>query len=242
LHPYSDGELDLVRQLQIEHHLAECVECAEQLRALRQLHDAITAAPLYHRAPDGLRARLQIARSTPAPQHHNRRALLFAATAAGIVLVVASCVTAGIVWSRAAALAENRIQEQVVASHVRSLQLTHLLDKPSSDKHKVKPWFQDKLDFSPQVLDLSNHDYILAGGRLDYLTDRPVAALIYMRRSHVINVFIWPAEGEQPVRALQKQGFQLRSWQRGGMAYWAISDLNGEELDQFVQLLGGGAS
>jgi anti-sigma factor RsiW len=249
LHPYSDGELDLVRQLQIEHHLAECVACAERLRALRQLRDAIAAAALFHRAPNGLRARLQTAPATPAPQRHKRRVLVLAVTAAGIVLVLASCLTAGIVWARATALAdqatalaENRVAEQVIASHVRSLQVTHLLDKPSSDRHVVKPWFQDKLDFSPQVPDLRAHDYILAGGRLDYLTNRPVAALIYKCRSHVINVFIWPTESEQPVRALQKQGFQLRSWQRAGMAYWVISDLNGEELDQFVRLLGEGAS
>jgi anti-sigma factor RsiW len=177
--------------------------------------------------------------------------LVVAATAAGIVLVLASCLTAGIAWTRAAALAEratilaeNRMAEQVVASHVRSLQVTHLLDKLSSDRHVVKPWFQDKLDFSPQVPDLRAQDYILAGGRLDYLTNRPVAALIYKRRNHIINVFVWPieSESEQPVRALQKQGYQLRAWQRAGMAYWVISDLNGEELDQFVRLLGEGTS
>ena len=126
----------------------------------------------------------------------------------------------------------------VVANHVRSLQVDHLRDVASTDQHTVKPWFRGKLDFSPQVLDLSAQGYTLSGGRLDYASDRPVAALVYYRRLHTINVFTWPAgnSDDKDVRARTRQGFHIRYWQRSGMAYWAISDLNNRELDEFVRL------
>jgi anti-sigma factor RsiW len=160
-----------------------------------------------------------------------------AATAAGIVLMVAATLTAGMLWSVPSA--EDRLADQVVAGHIRSLQVNHATDVASSDQHTVKPWFRGKLDFSPQVPDLLSNGYALTGGRLDYLTDRPVAALVYHRRQHVINVFTWPAadDGERPRRSLHRQGFHVRSWQQSGMAYWAISDLNSRELDDFVRLL-----
>jgi len=114
----------------------------------------------------------------------------------------------------------------------------HLTDVASSDRHTVKPWFRGELDFSPQVPDLTLQGYALSGGRLDYLTDRPVAALVYYRRLHAINLFTWPADDddEKAVRRLARQGYNIRYWQRAGMTYWAISDLNEQELDEFVQL------
>jgi anti-sigma factor RsiW len=117
-----------------------------------------------------------------------------------------------------------------------------LIDIESSDKHVVKPWFGGLLDASPAVADLKAHGFPLVGGRLDYLDNRPVAALVYRRREHVINLFTWPTaqaaqEGDAKVRTLSRQGFNLMHWVQAGMNYWAVSDLNQEEMQQFIRLV-----
>lgn len=240
LHPYSDGELDLVRHVEIEQHLTGCAECAEQEKRLRSLRTAISSPSLYHRSPAALRTKIQNTIPPVIPATRGRRPSLahLAAIAAGVVLLIGGSAAIGMLLSQTGASADDRIAERVVAGHVRSLQVNHLTDVVSSDQHTVKPWFIGKLDFSPQVPDLSTQGYVLTGGRLDYLADRPVAALAYNRRSHVINVFIWPAanDEEKAVRGLTRQGFHIRYWQRTGMTYWAISDLNEQEFDEFVQL------
>jgi anti-sigma factor RsiW len=242
LHAFSDGELDLVRHLQVEGHLAECAACAEQEKNLRALRDAVSSASLYHRAPAGLRTRIQEMRPSSPLARDPRRVLSsrLLALAAGMLILIGGSAVLGALLARARS-ADDRLIEAVVASHVRSLQVEHLNDVASSDRHTVKPWFRGKLDFSPPVPDLSAQGYTLAGGRLDYVVDRPVAALVYQRRLHTINVFIWAAadERDNQVRALGRQGFHIRHWQRSGMAYWAISDLNDQELDDFVALFQG---
>ncbi len=115
----------------------------------------------------------------------------------------------------------------------------HLVDVESSDQHTVKPWFEGKLDFAPSVPDLTEQGFVLVGGRLDYLDDRPAAALVYRRRKHVINLFIWRSDNgaDAPTRVVNRQGFHLLGWTRGGLTYWAVSDLNERELNEFVRLV-----
>jgi len=237
LHPYSDGELDLVRHLEIDEHLAECSQCAEQEKHLRSLRAAISSPSLYHRAPAALRTRIQLA-EPPATHRKRRSSVQFAAIAAGVLLLIGASATIGMLLSQAKSSADDRLAELVVASHVRSLQVEHLRDVVSTDRHIVKPWFRGKVDFSPQVPDLSPQGYALSGGRLDYLADRPVAALVYYRGLHAINLFTWSAanDEEKAVQGLARQGFHIRHWQRSGMTYWAVSDLNDQELDEFVRL------
>jgi anti-sigma factor RsiW len=234
---YADGELDLVRHLQVEHHLADCGDCGDRERGLRSLRAAVAGGAPYHRAPESLRARLAAGPPTePAPAARKRAAGRFPAVAAGLLLGAA--LTAGVFAARAGVSAEGRLADEVVAGHVRALQVDHATDVASSDRHTVKPWFRGKLDFAPQVPDLAAHGFPLTGGRLDYLAGRPVAALVYHRRAHAIDVLTWPAESGDvgPVRALHRQGFHVRHWQRAGMTYWAVTDLNPEELDEFVNL------
>jgi anti-sigma factor RsiW len=132
---------------------------------------------------------------------------------------------------------DDRLADEAIAGHVRALMVDHAADVASSDSHAVKPWFAGKLDFSPPVVDLTSQGFTLVGGRLDYLDRRPVAALVYRHRQHLINLFVWPSTAEQVTQKREKQGFRLLRWTKRGMNYWAVSDLNAGELAQFQALL-----
>ena len=134
---------------------------------------------------------------------------------------------------------ENAIVDQVIANHVRSLLATHLVDIASSDQHTVKPWFDGKIDFAPDVHDFAMSGFPLVGGRLDYLDGKTVVGLVYQRNKHPINIFIAPATGRgdsSPV-SFNRRGYNIVSWNHREMNYLAVSDLNQTELRQLVDLL-----
>jgi len=166
-----------------------------------------------------------------------------AATAIAATLL---CVSATVlIWvailrSGGATAGPDLVAHEVVSSHIRSLMAQHLTDVPSSDRHTVKPWFAGKLPFSLTVPDFPQEGFALEGGRLDYVNGRTVAALVYRRRQHVINLFVWPSgESSAAPSTTSRRGFQMVHGAAGGMAYWAISDLNAAELTQFAQLTAG---
>ena len=238
---YVDRELDVVTTLQFERHLAECLTCRAICEQHQQWRDAVRAQMPYFEPPKGLeekiRARLRsderdedrsIPRQWVPPSW---RAGAMAASFA--ILLVTS---AALFRTARRPPATELLREEVVASHVRSLMANHLTDVPSSDQHTVKPWFSGKLDFAPVVKDLSSKGFTLVGGRLDYLDHRPVAALVYKRRQHTINLFLWPApDSDSGPHQMTSQGYNLVQGTRSHMAYWAVSDLNAAELSAFVR-------
>ena len=240
LHAYLDGELDLAHTLDVERHLQGCPACSRVCSDLRELRTALQTGLPRFAAPAELRGRVRAALRQEAPRPGAWRWRM-AALAASVVLLIAAVAGLGVAWPGASA--RERLVREVIASHIRSQQVAnHLLDVESSDRHTVKPWFQGKLDFAPAVRDLSDDGFVLAGGRLDYVNGRSVAALVYRRRQHVINLLIWPGgpeEKESRPRSESRQGYQLVSWQRRGMHCWAVSDLNAGELAEFARLLRG---
>jgi anti-sigma factor RsiW len=241
IHGYIDGELDLVRSIDIERHMEGCASCAGAYRTQQELKGALQAVPLRFTAPNDLRRRIRSAVREADEFVPARRALnwLQAWRWAGAVAVLA--LVAVISWNLArisrAPSGDELVAQEVIDSHVRSLMANHLEDVPSTDQHTVKPWFSGKLDFSPPVQDLAKEGFPLVGGRLDYLENRPVAALVYQRRKHFINLFIWPSTHASGQGAVMRQGYNLLHWTQAGMAFWAASDLNNTELQEFVKLL-----
>ena len=134
-------------------------------------------------------------------------------------------------------LNDSQMENQLIGSHVRSLLANHLTDVETSNKHVVKPWFNGKIDFAPPVPDLADQGFPLAGGRLDYVSGKVVPALVYHRRLHTINVFIWPIKSGAivPTRTLRRDGYSLVEWKRGDLEFWAVSDIDAVELRQFQQ-------
>lgn len=237
IHGYLDGELDLVKSLEIEKHLSHCSECEQNYESLRSLQSKLSDNSLRFEPPASLEKRLRSSlRREEKPQRPSFR-WTWVITAASAFAAIA------IIWTVAAISLrpspDDVLAQEVVTSHVRSLMADHLTDVASSDRHTVKPWFDGKLDFSPAVKDLGEQGFSLNGGRLDYIGNRSVAALVYQRRQHSINVFVWPATDALAVnaRASERQGYNLIRWSHAGMTYWAVSDLNLAELQQFVQLL-----
>ncbi len=241
---YVDGELDLVRSLAVEQHLKECSACARAYRQHQSLRAALAGGSLYFDAPKGLEQRVRSA-LRQANQAEARGAhrhwrwnwswlnLLtpLAAAAAVVMLLALPLVTRH--------SAEDRLAEEIVSAHVRSLMLDHKTDVASSDHHTVKPWFDGKVDFAPPVLDLAERGFPLVGGRLDYVQGRTVAALVYQRHKHFINLFIWPASvnSNTAEKIAVRQGYNVIHWTESGMAFWVVSDLNRAELGEFAKLI-----
>ena len=242
IHGYSDGELDLTKCLEIEQHLETCPACAQAHADIQSVRAAVQNSSLYFETPTGLAKRVQ--RSLPEASHARRtpgssprRLLALAAS-----LALATAVGWGLLRMLSARSGEAFLTQELVASHVRSQMLpSHRFDVASADPHTVKPWFEGKLDFSPPVKDLAGQGFPLIGGRLDYLRNRAVAALVYQRRKHTINLFIWPSSPGDPTapKKATRQGFHIREWTSSGMTFSAVSDLNEGELQEFVLLIQG---
>ena len=231
LQAFHDGQLDRAASDAISLHLSECAECSSMLESEAQLSRALRQPELRFAPPANADARL---RQRLKPQRTSSASQWWLAAAAALLLIGLS-----VTWIALSVSTEKQLALETVSDHIRSLQASHLTDVVSTDNHTVKPWFNGKLDFSPTVEDLAARGYELAGGRLDYLAGRPVAALVYRRRLHVINVFTWPANERDrgPSQVLTQQGYNVIRWSHAGMMYWAVSDLGSSELLDLAKLL-----
>lgn len=244
LHGYFDGELDLMSSVAFEEHVKTCPDCAQDLRSQETLRDTVHSSGLYDRAPSQLQARIRASIASPAgnvaemkPAGKRRPWEQWL----GIAAVIALVAIAGSALFNAARTEKSNdlVAQEVVESHVRSLQLGHLTDVPSSDQHTVKPWFDGKIDFAPPVTDFAAQGFPLVGGRLDYLDHHNAASLVYKRRAHFINVFIWPDEtkANQSPRSQTIDGYHLIHWQQDGLKFWMISDVGQDDENQLVALI-----
>lgn len=254
LDAYVDNEIDVRGALDIDDHLAQCPACATARRGLRELRALARENLVSYALPEGFEARLGAAlRAQPVPERRsapaeppapppaplvlrrrNRSAWIgFTSAAAAAALVAA---VGPSLWHRGS---EAAGEDAIFAAHVRSLQANHLTDVASSDQHTVKPWFQGKLDYSISARDYAQAGFPLVGGRLDYVEDRPAAALVYQRARHVVNLFVWPASNarDEPLRHVTHRGYSAYRWTRDGMSHSVVSDLNDAELRAFVDLV-----
>ncbi|MGH9897279.1 MAG: anti-sigma factor family protein [Pyrinomonadaceae bacterium] len=237
---FVDGELDLVRNLNAEQHLQDCPTCMHAYQNQQVLRSALGDGSLYFKAPPSLRKRVRSAarKISKNESAHNMLSWHWRLwLGAGASLALIAVIVFNLILIRPASSVEDLLTREIVSSHVRAMMANHLTDVPSSDQHTVKPWFDGKLDFAPPVIDLTKHGFLLIGGRLDYIDDRSVAALVYQRRQHLINLFIWPSVSNAEIgkKMRMRQGYNLIYWYRSGMTYWAVSDINNIELQEFVQ-------
>jgi mycothiol system anti-sigma-R factor len=255
---YLDAELDPVTSQKVEQHLRDCRKCEQAYEVETAMAHAISQAVPYYKAPLELRERIQVslreaigvstsrgaAGVGPLPGRRPeavRRGVfidmpwnwLALAAAIAVAAIVASIFLPRLSQPGA----DQFLATQLIANHVRSLMADHLTDVASSDQHTVKPWLDTKLDFAAPVLDLSGDGFPLIGGRLDYLDNHSVAALVYQRRKHFINLFIWPttSKDSKEQKMVEREGYHLVHWADGDFTYWAVSDVSVGDLQNFRQ-------
>jgi anti-sigma factor RsiW len=237
IEPYADGELDAAAILELEKHIHECPACALAWRNVQGLKKALKQDALFFTAPKELRRRvkaeLHSQLETKSWWDFRNWNWLTAATTS----LATACLALLLTVTLTRPSAEQRLTQEIVSSNIRSLMANHMLDVVSTDQHTVKPWFNGKLDFSPPVKDLAAQDFPLVGGRLDYISGRSVAALVFQHHKHVINLFIWPVNENdaKPVSLTPIQGYNVIHWSKADMTFWAVSDLNEKEMMEFVQ-------
>jgi mycothiol system anti-sigma-R factor len=237
LHAYLDGELDAAGMATFEQHLETCADCAAALEAEEGLRRSLQQAGLYERAPESLRRKVRIA-TAPTPARAS------AHPGAWRWLAVATALIIAILWGSRSFFPIIKSPQQaawtttLLDAHLRSLQPGHLTDVESTDQHTVKPWFDGKLDIAPPVRDFATDGFPLVGGRLDVIEGRTVAALVYGRRKHMVNVFVWKSQDTVPYSdSGERQGYHWVSWQKDGFTFCAVSDLSLPELQQLKTLL-----
>jgi anti-sigma factor RsiW len=242
--PYIDNELDVATAILVKQHLHDCSPCQQLLESRKALGALLNDPQLRFEVPDSLPRKIQSAllAATPSARQRSGRRPVIPWFTVQLALAAALAVVFGLLFLNQRGMLDrsggNALVEEVSSDHVRSLLASHLLDVPSTDQHTVKPWFNGKLKFSPPVQDFTAQGFLLIGGRLDYLNGREVAALVYQRNKHIINLFVAPSESgrTEAVQSFARDGYNVLHWDRDGFEFWAASDINKEELTAFADL------
>ena len=243
LSPLVDSALGPLARWQVRRHVAGCDACAEKLEELRAMRAAIRTKLTFHRAPPGLAARIGAALPREAPPEVSRpwfRLPVFSFGGTGLVGALAGVALTVLVMSgQGMGGGQSAVMQAVVGSHIRSLQAEHLTDVLTSDQHTVKPWLSARLDVSPPVPELKDQGFPLVGGRQDYVDGHPTAVVVYRHAKHVINLLAWasPRAANEPLRDESRQGFNVVTWRRNGITYYAVSDVEADQLAEFAKLV-----
>lgn len=237
LHARLDNELDMAGAANIDLHVSECRACAAQYAALEKLHEEISTADLAYTPGAALERKLaaQFLEEKKSPFRFWSASWLKPSLMAAAAVAVVALISIPM-------LQRNRendvVAGEILDNHLRALQSVHQVDVPSSDQHTVKPWFQGKTDFSPPVPDLTKDDFILVGGRLEVIHQQPAAAIVYRRRQHIIDLYVSPSAGADSTTELRDLGgYHLLRWTQDNLNYWAVSDVNTNDLQTFVDLI-----
>lgn len=233
VHGYVDGELDAVRAAEFERHLQTCPECTAALERTTVLRTAFRQKDLYEQAPESLRRRVRAQLSledAEKPTRASRRWFLVPGFSVAVVVAVFT-IALLLVRSHTPPAA---VTAELVDAHIRSLQLGHIMDVPSTDQHTVKPWFDGKVDFIPPVADYSAQGFTLIGGRLDVIDGHTVAVVVYSRAKHMVNLFVWPTRVGRslPDGSGSREGYNWILWHNGDMTLCIVSDTAPASLGQ----------
>jgi len=227
-----DGELDAANTALVDAHVARCEGCREELERLQAVRALLHGDGVRDRAPDELRKRI-LALPEIAPQAANTNRRIPGWLAPGVVGALAASLA--MVSFVGPVQQQSALDDQLISSHVRSLQPGHLTDVQTTNQHIVKPWFNGKIDFAPPVPELADQGFPLAGGRLDSIGGKTVAAIVYHRRLHTVNLFVWPGKAGS-TRVAVEDGYALAEWSDDGLNFAAVSDIPAPELKQFETL------
>jgi len=241
LGPMLDNELPSQERNATIAHVNQCAECARDYERLQALQRRLLTARVQmpRSLPHRVRARIALEGEEGIQQPVKRffgRARPYLRQAAVLLFACGISASAALWWGRTANDRELIVRD-VVSAHVRGLLQDNSVQVASLDTHTVKPWFAGRLDFTPVVKDLTAEGFKLVGGRLDYVGGQRVAVLVYTRQKHHISVFIWPSARETSPIMVAPNGFNLVSWSRSGMTFWAISDLGQAELEELPRHL-----
>jgi anti-sigma factor RsiW len=248
LDPFFDNELGLAEAQKVQEHLEQCTACEEAYAVRLAFRQALQKPEVRFAMPDDLRAQIRGELSKKIPRRRRRTWTvpafqlpnwLFPSLAgAAAVLAVWFGSNLFLNGTRSPSGLLATVTTQLVSDHMRSLLPDHLIDVVSTDQHTVKPWFAGKLSFSPPVYDLSEQGFKLIGGRLDYLGNQEIAAVVFQHQKHYINLFAWPKTDlvRFPDTTLQKEGFNVYGWEANGLIMWAVTDAAPDALKTFVDL------